>query len=55
MYNHSVWSMRGGKITFYQLKKQENSMTVALSDKENSRNQQIRKNEASLNVFNDVV
>ena len=42
-------------MTFYDLKKKENGQTMAFSNKENSGNQQIRKNEAALNLFNDVV
>ena len=43
------------KIKIYQLKKNENDLTVALSNKESSGNQQIHKNEAALNLFSDIV
>ena len=48
-------SLRGGKRLFVQLKKKENSLTVALSNKENSGNQRICENEAPLNLFNDII
>ena len=41
-------------MTFFQLKKKENSLTVALNNKENSGKHQICKNEGALNLFNDV-
>ena len=42
-------------MTFYQLMKKENGLTLALSNKENSENQQISKNKAALNLFNNIV
>ena len=40
-----LWSLGGGKQLFVQLKKKENSLIIALSNKENSGNQWISENE----------